>query len=1026
MTSQRGVRMSHRRSVVALVAAVAGLACSAGAQVQWRSSPDGVLDIEVPGAVQQQMVALAARPAEKRVVIEFARALSQSERSNLATMGVRTLTALGGGAYFASLDAAQLDTARVLACTQVRRVRAIDTTWKLHDVLATGERAPWAEVGGTSDNPVIGAYVRLHDDAPLDQSTEQIITAAGGIVRDVLVSANGYVIEIPRDRIRALADNDAVQWIEPALPRMSEVALYRNNENRALTGADTAQSVYGLDGTGVNVLIYDAALALSSHTFFGGRLTTLDSSGVIAHATHVAATVGGAGVVGTGNHRGMAPNATLFSAGFEYNNTGTFLYNNPGDIENDYGNAINNRGVVLTNNSIGTNTESNGFSCAIQGDYGVTDVVIDSIARGSIGNAPIIVWAAGNERQGSRCDVEGFGDYYSAAPPAGAKNHLCIGAVNANDDSMTSFSSWGPTDDGRMKPDFSAPGCQSNGDGGVTSASNSSTTATTVMCGTSMASPTACGIVALMLEDHRAQFTGRADPLSSTVKAILAHTAVDRGNAGPDYQFGYGSIRAVAAIDQMRLDAHAEMDVEQGEVRTLVFDVAPGQPSIKVTAAWADVPAAANAVNALINDVDIRLISPGGTTFYPWTLNPASPSSPAVRTAANHRDNIEQVLVDNPQSGQWRCEVVGYSVPSGPQTVSIVGPAGMAERGVRIQVATVPSLVDPGTVLDANVNVIVVQDTLVPNSVQLHARNNAGAFNTTQLTFLGGTAYTGQLPAVLCADPMEFYVTAEGVTSGLVSSPSAGAAAPYAVDAGIYTTGFADNFQTDTGWSVTNDANLTDGQWNRGVPAGGGLRGDPASDFDGSGACYLTDNASGNSDVDGGTTTLTSPTFDGSQGDSYVNYARWLDNAFGDNPGTDALVVQISNNNGSTWQALETVGPTGVGTTGGWFYVSHRIADVIAPTSTMKVRFLASDSAALPSVVEAAVDAFSITTFSCVDPEPDCPADFNGDNLLDFFDVQDFLAAFSAHQPAADFNNDSAFDFFDVQAFLQAFANGCP
>ncbi len=90
MTSQRGVRMSHRRSVVALVAAVAGLACSAGAQVQWRSSPDGVLDIEVPGAVQQQMVALAARPAEKRVVIEFARALSQSERSNLATMGVRT------------------------------------------------------------------------------------------------------------------------------------------------------------------------------------------------------------------------------------------------------------------------------------------------------------------------------------------------------------------------------------------------------------------------------------------------------------------------------------------------------------------------------------------------------------------------------------------------------------------------------------------------------------------------------------------------------------------------------------------------------------------------------------------------------------------------------------------------------------------------------------------------------------------------------------------------------------------------
>ncbi|MCL4220101.1 MAG: S8 family serine peptidase [Phycisphaerales bacterium] len=1017
--------MSHRRSVVALVTAIAGLACSAGAQVQWRSSPDGVLDIEMPAAVHQQMVALASRPTDKRVVIEFGRALSQAERTSLAAIGVRTLTALGGGAYFASLDSAQLDAARVLATAQVRRVRAIDSTWKLHEMLAVGERTPWAEVGGTPENPVIGAYVRLHDDAPLDASSEQIVTALGGIIRDVLVSANGYVIEIPRDRILALASNDAVQWIEPALPRMSEVALLRNNENRALTGADTAQSVYGLDGTGVKALIYDGGTALSTHTFYGGRLTTLDSSGVIAHATHVAATVGGSGVIGTGNHRGMAPNATLFSAGFQSDGTGTFLYTNPGDIESDYGNAINNRGVVLTNNSIGTNTETNGFPCSIQGDYGMTDVVIDSIARGSIGNAPIIVWAAGNERQGTRCNVEGFGSYYSSAPPAGAKNHLCIGAVNANDDSMTSFSSWGPTDDGRMKPDFSAPGCQSNGDGGVTSASNSSTTATTTMCGTSMASPTACGIVALMLQDHRTQFPGRLDPLSSTVKAILAHTAVDRGIIGPDYQFGYGSIRAVAAIDQMRLDAHSEVAVEQGEIRNFIFDVAPGQTSIKVTAAWADVPAAANATNALINDIDIRLISPSGVTFYPWTLNPASPSSAAVRTAANHRDNIEQVLVDNPQSGQWRCEVVGFSVPSGPQTVSIVGPAGMVERGVRVQVATVPSLVDPGTVLTANVNVIVVEDTLVPNSVQLHARNDGGAFNTTQLTFLGGNSYSAQLPAVLCADPMEFYVTAQGVLSGLVSSPTAGPNAPYAVEAGIYTTGFADNFQTDTGWTVTNDANLTDGPWTRGVPVGGGTRGDPATDFDGSGACYLTDNVAGNSDVDGGTTTLTSPTFDGSQGDSYINYARWFHNAAGDNPGTETFVIEVSNNDGASWVNLETIGPAGTGTTGGWFYVSHRIADVITPTNTMRVRYKASDLG-LQGVIEAAVDAFSITTFSCVDPEPDCPADFNNDNTLDFFDVQAFLAAFSAQQPAADFNHDSAFNFFDVQAFLQAFANGCP
>ncbi|GAB4385829.1 MAG: hypothetical protein Kow0022_13170 [Phycisphaerales bacterium] len=1018
--------LHHRTAIAPLVALLAGMACSSAGfgQIQWRSSPDGVLAAETPDAVQRNLVALAARPDRQRVVIEFGRALSQAERALLAEAGVRTLTAIGGGAYFASLDRQSLDAARAMRIASIRRVRAIETDWKLHELFTAGQRAEWAEVSADPENPTTAVYVRLHEDVVPDAAAERLIERAGGVVRDVLVSANGYVVELPRASVEKLAENDEVQWIEPALPRMSTLALRRNNENRALTHADQVQSVYGLDGTGVNVLVYDAGYARSTHTYFAGRLTVLDNSGLLSHATHVAATVGGSGVPGSGNNRGMAPNATLFSAGFEYDGTGIFLYTNPGDIETDMANAINNHGVVLTNASIGTNTEPNGFACSLQGDYGLTDVVIDNIARGSIGPAPIMVWAAGNERQGSRCDVEGFGDYYSIAPPAGAKNHLCIGAVNANDDSMTSFSSWGPTDDGRMKPDFCAPGCQNGGDGGVTSATSSSDTATTVMCGTSMASPTACGIVALMLEDYRNQFPGRPDPLSSTIKALLAHTAVDRGNPGPDYVFGYGSIRVDAAIDQMRLDSHHEVTVEQGEIRSFLFTVNAGEPSVKVTAAWADAPAAVNASTVLINDVDIRLVSPSGTVYYPWTLNPASPTSNAVRNAPNRRDNIEQVMVDNPEPGQWRCELVGFSIPAGPQMVSLVGPAGMLERGVRVQVATVPSLVDPGTVLNADVTVIVVEDTLVPNSVQLHARNDGGAFVTTQLTPLGGTAYTGVLPPVLCDNAMEFFVTAEGVNTGVVSAPAGGASAPFAVQAGVFSTGFADNFETDLGWAVTDDAALTDGTWTRGVPAGGGLRGDPPADYDGSGQCYLTDNVEGNSDVDGGSTTLTSPVFDGS-GDTYVSYARWFDNSFGADPGGEAFNVQISNDGGASWTTLEVVGPTGAGTTGGWFYVTHRISDVISPTATMQVRFIASDFGT-QGVIEAAVDAFEVTTFSCTDPNPGCAVDLNSDGELNFFDVQAFLSLFAAHDPAADFTQDGVFDFFDVQEFLSAFAEGCP
>ncbi|MEZ6083583.1 MAG: S8 family serine peptidase [Phycisphaerae bacterium] len=82
--------------------------------------------------------------------------------------------------------------------------------------------------------------------------------------------------------------------------------------------------------------------------------------------------------------------------------------------------------------------------------------------------------------------------------------------VNSDDDSATFFSSWGPTDDGRLKPDISAPGCQNDGDGGVTSTVVGGGYNT--FCGTSMATPTATGVIALILQDYRLQFPVANDP----------------------------------------------------------------------------------------------------------------------------------------------------------------------------------------------------------------------------------------------------------------------------------------------------------------------------------------------------------------------------------------------------------------------------------------------------------------------------------------------------------------------------------
>jgi len=660
-------------SLLFLTAVLMGLASSARAEIHFRSGP-----VEVPQRSAQELPTaidqLAAVPGQRHIVVQLAGPVDETARKALANAGLHLLSYLGDNAFFASFSRAGVNAATLGSMNRLKGVAAIAREWKVDPRITAGQVPDWAIVSKDGAGvDVVAVYAVFHPDALIPDAI-QMAQQHGAVVRDVLESINVLVLELPRPNLTALADEDTVQWIEWPLPRMSEI----NDSNRAITQADIVQAApYGLTGAGVTVLIYDANQARSTHQDFQGRLVNGvgDASGIADHATHVACTVGGGGVANA-TYKGMAPGVSLVSYGFEYDGTGIFLYDNAGDMETDYSQAISVYGADISNNSIGTNTESNGFDCELQGNYGVTSNLIDTMVRGD-GSNPLftspfrIVWANGNERQGSRCDVEGFGDYYSTAPPAGSKNHIAVGALNSNDDSMTSFSSWGPLDDGRMKPDVSAPGCQSSGEFGVTSCFAGSDTSYGVFCGTSMASPTVCGLSSLLLQDYRAQFPGEPDFRNSTLKILLAHTAMDRGNAGPDYQFGYGSVRIQQAVDFMRLGDFLENSVTQGGTFSVLVVVDPGDPELRVTLAWDDYPATLNTGVALINDLDLRVFDPSSQQQYPWTLDPLNPSVPAVRTQANHLDNIEQVYVQNPAAGVWRVEVFGFSVPQAPQSFSL-------------------------------------------------------------------------------------------------------------------------------------------------------------------------------------------------------------------------------------------------------------------------------------------------------------------------------------------------------------------
>ncbi|MBD3217046.1 MAG: hypothetical protein GF310_02130 [candidate division Zixibacteria bacterium] len=244
---------------------------------------------------------------------------------------------------------------------------------------------------------------------------------------------------------------------------------------------------------------------------------------------------------------------------------------------------------------------------------------------------------------------------------------------------------------------------------------------------------------------------------------------------------------------------------------------------------------------------------------------------------------------------------------------------------------------------------------------QLHYALDGGSYQSVYMTEIFPNEYEAVLPAADCDSWYDFYFSADEELFGTFYDTDS-SNAHYARAATDIITPLEDDFETDLGWMVS--GSVDDGQWERGDPVGGGDRGDPSDDFDGSGQCYLTDNVDDNSDVDGGTTILTSPSFDLSAGDGTIHYARWFSNTYGASPNNDIMEIFISNDDGSTWTLVETVGPTGDEAGGGWYENTFVVSEFVLPTAQMKMKFEASDLGD-GSVVEAAIDDFWVKVYEC-------------------------------------------------------------
>ncbi|HSD82988.1 MAG TPA: S8 family serine peptidase, partial [Anaerolineae bacterium] len=583
--------------------------------------------------------------------------------------GVKLLTYVPDYAWIASVPGS--DPAAVLNLPGVTWIGPLTVNDKLDPAIV---KAAWGSWSLTPDGTV-AVYVATHPDEDL-ATTRALVEKYGGKITGEVIGIQLSMVEMPQQNLRALAAEEAVQWIEPAAPPWGPT----NDGIRQQIGVNTLQAApYSLNGTNIDVLVYDSG-QVGDHTDFGTRLIHGDADTVSEHSTHVAGTVGGSGANSAAHGgtalqwRGMAPNADLISYGTQYSGSGPIFYQNVPDIENDFAVAQNTYGADLGTASLGSNVYSNyPLSCTLlMGKYGASDVLIDQIVRGGnavvgVGDKYITTWAVGNERNNTgSCS----NTYNSIAPPAAAKNPIHVGASNTNDNSMTSFSSWGPTQDGRIKPIVVAGGCQNGGDGGITSTDNSPANDYTQMCGTSMATPAVGGSIALMLQHYRAVYGVSNNFWPSTAKAILMQTADDFGNPGPDYQWGFGQVDIVAAVQLISRTAFLQNSVAQGDVDVFYFPVLTNTTPAQVSLAWDDYQATFIANPTLINNLDVELVDPSGTVWRSWVLNPASPASNATR-GVNNRDNQEQVTVPNPAIGTWLVRVKGTTVPQGPQDYSL-------------------------------------------------------------------------------------------------------------------------------------------------------------------------------------------------------------------------------------------------------------------------------------------------------------------------------------------------------------------
>lgn len=435
---------------------------------------------DIPSAQRQQLTALTAVPAT--FLIQFTGPVQEDWKAKVEATGARLYGYLPDYAFISRMDSASAELVRAMPF--VRWVGPYHPAYRLASTLRTDNMA---------DTQPVSLTVQMLPDADLAGVAKQVETWGGQVQGQAANATAGYLqVTLSAGRLTDLAALDGVLWVEPDI----EPKLNNDIGGGTIMRANTVRSSLGLYGSGQIVAVADSGLDTGNQstlhpdvrgrvakTYCLGRPSPCDWSDYVAHGTHVAGSVLGNGSLSgstpsahqyANSYAGLAPEAQLVFqsiAGSQGNLSG---------IPTDRGNLM--RAAYADGARIHTNSWGGPTGGTPQnpqyGGYILQSQQVDQAAWDR--KDMLILFSAGNN--GTDADKNGVVDPDSVGQPGTAKNTLTVGASEnnrpgiaatwgsaygapvANDkkadnaNGMAAFSSRGPTDDGRIKPDIVAPG----------------------------------------------------------------------------------------------------------------------------------------------------------------------------------------------------------------------------------------------------------------------------------------------------------------------------------------------------------------------------------------------------------------------------------------------------------------------------------------------------------------------------------------------------------------------------------------